>query len=588
MKSFHPITKVACALALLALGGCTGNVGDTTRPASGTGGSGGSISTSGSGGASSTSGSGGTSSGAGGDTSSVGAGGTGTAAWPVKFTGQPSALRRLSRDELVASLTMLVGAAPARDDLPADQRTSHGAIMLAGTSFIATELSKLKVVLSAFAAQQAPTLLSQSGCSQKAQAQRDCLAAWATKLAAKAFRRPLQDAEKTAFNQILTMAGSNSADDTAAVEGALTAIVFAPSFLYRTELGTAATSGTERSLTAAETATRLSFMTTLAPPDATLQAAADAGTLSDSAERVKQFQRLAATDRGKKAVSVFVLEWLGANERMVSTKSERYLTGLDTDYEAAIRASAETAILGVVGGSANQTVSGLLTTSSYLNDTPVKAITQAAGSGTTASGDSAATNRIGLMMHPHVIAAHTKEDGSSPFVLGPFMRQAFMCEPIPDPPPGAANMARTDVPAGSTTRESLEYRTGAPNCQSCHSSFAQLGYAFLPFDPVGRWVTKDPTGKDWDLTGTIKLASGPQLSFDSPSALMKAFAGQPQVYGCFGQSAIKWALGRELIAEDGDLVKEINEVAAKSNGNVMAILQAVVASSRFVTTTPAR
>jgi hypothetical protein len=483
---------------------------------------------------------------------------------------------------------MLVGAAPTRDDLPADQRTSHGAIMLAGTSFIATELSKLKVVLSAFLAQRAAAMFSQSGCTKKGQAQQDCLSTWAAKLAAQAFRRPLQDSEKAAFAQILAMAGTNATDDTAAVEGALNAIFFAPSFLYRTEIGVVAPTGANRSLTGAETASRLSFMTSLSPPDATLQASANAGTLSDSAERVKQFQRLIGTERGRKAMSVFVLEWLGANERMVATKSERYLAGLDADYEPAIRASAEAAIQSVVGGTADQTVAGLLTTTSYLGDKPVKAISQAAGTGSSASGDSAATNRLGLMMHPHVIAAHTKEDGSSPFVLGPFMRQAFMCEPIPDPPPGAANMARTDVPAGSTTRESLEYRTGAPACQTCHSSFAQLGYAFLPFDPVGRWVAKDPTGKDWDLTGTIKLASGPQLTFDSPSALMKALASEPQVYGCFGQSAIKWALGRELIADDGDLVKEVNDVAAKSNGNVMAILQAVVASSRFITNTPAR
>jgi len=141
-----------------------------------------------------------------------------------------------------------------------------------------------------------------------------------------------------------------------------------------------------------------------------------------------------------------------------------------------------------------------------------------------------------------LVAAHTKEDGSSPFVLGPFMREAFLCEGIPDPPPGAANMARNDVPAGSTTRESLEYRTGAPLCQSCHSKFSQLGYAFLPFDPVGRWVNQDPTGKPWDLAGSIAPASGSLLAFQSPNELMTGLANEPQVHGCFGQAALKLAI----------------------------------------------
>jgi len=168
--------------------------------------------------------------------------------------------------------------------------------------------------------------------------------------------------------------------------------------------------------------------------------------------------------------------------------------------------------------------------------------------------------------------------------LGPFMREAFLCETIPDPPPGAANMARNDVPAGSTTRQSLEYRPGAPLCQSCHSKFSQLGYAFLPFDPVGRWVTVDPTGKPWDIAGSITLASGAALKFESPSDLMTQLANEPQVHGCFGQAALRWTMGRELIEEDQEMVAALNDVAKKTRGDVLAILEAAVSSPGFVNT----
>jgi hypothetical protein len=514
---------------------------------------------------------------------------TGSTEWPVSYDGHPSALRRLSRDELLATMTMLTGSAPLRDDLPADQRTPRGAIMLSGTSFIATELSKLKLVIDDFAKKTAPSMLTQSACAKTGQAQRDCLVAWASKLGEQAFRRPLQPMELASFQKIVGIAGSNSSDDTSAVEGLMTAVFFAPAFLYRTEIGTpiASTPG-QRALNTNEIAARLSFMTTLAPPDAELLTAAKAGSLSDGSERAKQLARLAATDRGKKTISVFVLEWLGANERKVSTKSAKYLAGLDPSFESSIRANVESAIQSVMAGS-NATVTELLTTRDYTAAAPMQEITQPSGMGATASGDNATTERLGLMMHPHVIAAHTKEDGSSPFVLGPFMREAFMCETIPDPPPGAANMARNDVPPGSTTRESLEYRIGAPLCQTCHSKFSQLGYAFLPFDPVGRWVTVDPpTGKPWDLGGTITFDSGRSLKFRSPSDLMTQLANEPQVRGCFGQAALRWMLGRELIEEDRDLVVSVNEVAKQTQGDVIAILRAAVSSPGFVNTTAPR
>jgi hypothetical protein len=513
---------------------------------------------------------------------------SGTTEWPVTFDGRPSALRRLSRDELIATMTSLTGSAPSRDDLPADQRTPRGAIMLSGTSFIATELSKLKLVIDDFTKSAAPAMLTKSGCAKTGQPQRDCLSAWVSKLGEQAFRRPLQPTELAGFQKILTLAGTSAADDTSAVEGALTALFFAPSFLYRTEIGKpVATQPGQRALDPNEIAARLSFMTTLAPPDGELLDAAKAGSLSDGAERAKQFARLAATDRGKKAISIFVLEWLGANERKVSTKSAKYLAGLDADFESSIRANVESAIEDVMASS-DATVSGLLSTRGYVNRTPMQEITTPQGSGVTATGDDAMTNRMGLMMHPHVIAAHTKEDGSSPFVLGPFMRGAFLCETIPDPPPGAANMARNDVPPGSTTRQSLEYRTGAPLCQSCHSKFSQFGYAFLPFDPVGRWVTVDPTGKPWDLGGTIVFESGRSFEFDSPSDLMTQLAAEPQVHGCFGQAALKWITGRDLIEEDHDLLVALNDAAKKTHGDVMAMLQTAVSSPGFVVATEPR
>jgi hypothetical protein len=503
--------------------------------------------------------------------------------WPVRSDGQPSALRRLTRDELVTSLEMLTGKAPPRADLPEEERSGHGPLLTSGVSFIGPEMAKLKLALGTFASSIAPAMLTRTGCALTQQAQRDCLLAWSLKLAEQALRRPLRAGESSAFQGILSSADGTADADAGALEGALTAIFFAPSFLYRTEIGAPVPGNASlRALQSNEIASRLSFLATLAPPDTELLAAATSGRLQDTAERTKQFDRLSRSAFGKRAQAVFVLEWLGSNEPKVDQKSARYLTGLGTDFATAIRASADAFIQNVLSSGA-PTIAALLSTSSYLADPAVQEVTQSAGTGTTATGDGGAATRTGLLMHPHVIAAHTKEDGSSPFQVGSAIREDLLCDPVPPPPANAQAMARMDAPVGLSLRENLDYRTSAgPACIACHSQFKELGYSFMPFDPVGRWMTQDPSGKPWDLSGNVMTYSGVPLTFGSPSELAKALASHPQVQGCFAQVALEWSLGRALAAEDQHLVVALNDVAKRTGGSVVEILRAIVAAPEFV------
>src|SRR5262249_25171381 len=143
-------------------------------------------------------------------------------------------------------------------------------------------------------------------------------------------------------------------------------------------------------------------------------------------------------------------------------------------------------------------------------------------------------------------------------------------------------------PPGATLRENYQHKISAgPVCQGCHAQFSPLGYAFLPFDPVGRWTKQDPSGRPWDLSGSIVTYSG-RLTFQSPPDLMNELGRSPQVQGCFGQAGLEWALGRNLIKEDENLVRAIDAVVRKTDGNVQAVLQAIVAAPEFTTAIAAR
>jgi hypothetical protein len=149
-------------------------------------------------------------------------------------------------------------------------------------------------------------------------------------------------------------------------------------------------------------------------------------------------------------------------------------------------------------------------------------------------------------------------------------------------------MAKTNPPAGLTLREDLEWRTNVGGaCQGCHQLFAPLGYSFLPFDPVGRWVKQDPSGKPWELAGSVE-ALAETLTWKTPDELMRKLAASPQVHGCFAQGALEWTLGRALVMEDRELVRAAGDAARRSKGSLTAILAAIVASPAFTTTVAAR
>jgi hypothetical protein len=503
--------------------------------------------------------------------------------WPLRYEGSPSSLRRLSRDELVTSMREVTGAAPSRTSFPAEPRQVDGPLLTGGLAYIATEVPTLQTAVSEFTTAIAPKMLSGTACKSTAQGQRDCLQKWALAFSERVLRRTLRVDEGAKLQAVLASADGTVANDLSVVEDVLTSVFLSPSFLYRTEIGTPIPNRAGiRKLTAIELSTRLSFLSTMAPPDAALRAFVSTGGLDDAQTRVREFNRLVRSDLGKRAVSVLVLEWLGANEPSLGKKSAKYTDGLPQDYENTARLSADASIVRALFDGKSATLASLFSQNLDASDPVIAAVARMQGMGATVTGDTAETARTGLLMHPQVLAAHTKEDGVSPFQIGVFLRKNLLCEAVSPPPPGATAKALPDVP-GQSMRENFEHKVSVSGeCKGCHAQFAPLGYAFLPFDPVGRWFARDVTGKAWDLKGSIDTYSGP-ISFDSPKSLSQNFGQSVQVQGCFAQAALSWSLGRRLVKEDNASILAIDEVVKRTNGDVLEVLRTIVAAHDFTT-----
>lgn len=536
------------------------------------------------------------------------------------------------------SLKAITGIDASLDQLPLEKRKSNTMYRPTGDAFTAQEIAKLEAYINEYTSSVSNSVLVASSCEATGQAQKDCLSSWGKALVSRAFSRVLDASENTAIDNLISGAGGSVDEQASIVKDILYGAFMSPSFLYGVELGERdIAGGAQRELSGREIAERLSIAILGRMPDDTLLT--NAQQLKDSSFRLSTFERLWETEEARNAIGEFVLDWLGAAESDIKNKAELHLDGLPDQFETAIRKSAIDSVISVLK-SENPTLNGLLTTKAYLPDDAVQLITAeklvntsitGVGSdqcntttqckvtfGDTANdcsmsasnmsvcmcdgqrcdtlfpinndddalrfGDNNQSNRQGLMMHPYVLSSLTKQTGSSAFQIGINYKKTMLCDEVPEPPVGAEEKALELAPAGSSAIEELKYKTNAgPVCLGCHLQFNDLGFAFMPFDPLGRWEQEDPNlMAAWtDLHGKIPTFRGQELNFSSPSDLSARFSQDPQVLGCFAQASMEWVLGRELIPQEKSSVEAINNIAQTTNGKIYDIFKAIVASPEF-------
>ncbi|MGC4091236.1 MAG: DUF1592 domain-containing protein [Polyangiaceae bacterium] len=317
-------------LALLALAlSCAPSVlTDETRPA-GNGGNGGNGALSGGGGsgagASGSPSAGGASAGSNGGQGSSSAGGG-----PITATSYlPARIRRLTNSEYDLSVQALLGTTKqpsAEFSFPPDARQGP-TNSPAGAAFSVNDAQRVDPLLAGKLDAAAEALVTEARANGKLAALAPCTDLSATgaeacaadflrRFGAKAFRRPVTDAEVATLVSKLGSAYHVGADGYTYADGVdvLTRVILqTPAFLYVTELGNGA-SGALFELTPNEVASSLSYILTGSPPDDPLLAKAAAGALATPDGRESEARRLLATTTGKARLVRVVEEWLGIQE----------------------------------------------------------------------------------------------------------------------------------------------------------------------------------------------------------------------------------------------------------------------------------
>jgi hypothetical protein len=433
----------------------------------------------------------------------------------------------------------------------------------------AEELAEKVANDSAFLARIVPCTEQSAGCSDQLIAE----------LGKRAFRRPLNDAEKTRFSTLFARGAELVASGNAFRDGVrlvVEALLQSPQFLYRTELSDARGSDGLIQLNSWEMAARLSYFLWGSMPDAALFEAAAAGKLASGSDVAAASQRLLADPRAQAAVVSFHAQALRfARFQKVAPDKNKYPMA-PADMALKIREAAELFVKDVVFQSQGGIADLLNAPFAYAD----AGLAPLYGKSVSASGFQKLTfapgERAGYLMQAGFLASNAYAIRTDPIHRGLFVQRDLLCRTIPDPPPGAS---MTPLPPTSdtikTTRQQIEVLTAPASCNACHTMINGPGFAFEAYDAIGA-LRQTENSAPIDTSGTTTIDDRP-VAFANAAELVQALSQSAEARSCYVGKWLEYAYGRSKLESDAATRATLSQAPQST----LQLLAQVTATSGF-------
>ncbi len=274
-----------------------------------------------------------------------------------------------------------------------------------------------------------------------------------------------------------------------------------------------------------DVAARLAWTLWSAPPTDSLREAVSLGTV-DAAT-------LLADPRAEGFVDDVAGQWL-------NTRELDHRTDLPVDVRDAVRRQVHTAVGEVLRGEA---AFDDLWTATLPSD-PILDAWQGDDDG-----------RTSLLGSGGVMAAHASAGSTSVVRRGVFVLQSLACQPLGEPPPGAALLP---TPGATTPAEVAAARQANPACASCHAVIDPVGLALEGVDAEGRSRVQYTDGTPVMATG--KLPDG--AAADSADAVGRWLAASDDAALCFVRKLGIWVTGHDVGADAASLLPLLRDEGA--------------------------
>lgn len=404
----------------------------------------------------------------------------------------------------------------------------------------------------------------------------------------RALRRPLEPAEVASYESIFRAEKTFVAGAQAVVETMLQS----PSFIFWLEQ-----SANPKWASYAK-ASRLSYFLWATTPDDNLLERAAQGELESPEKMERVVRRMLADPRARTGVDEFVSEWLRF-DRVITASRERRLFPLFGRELAKSMTEEARRFVGDLVWNDRDFMEAFTATYSFI-DSELAAVYKVPPPARDFQRVEfpPEAERAGLPGQALFLTLSSKPDDTGPTGRGLFVREQFLCQQVPPPPPGVdTNLPPVEQSRPVTNRERLAMHTTNQMCAGCHNLIDPIGFGFEKFDAIGmrREVQKfvfdadnehkGPRAKKTEISLELNtkgwIAGIPNSEFTSPRGLGEVLAKSAQCEACIVKQVFRYMSGRMDTPADRPVLTSALEQFRKSGHRFKELIVALVRTAEF-------
>jgi hypothetical protein len=398
----------------------------------------------------------------------------------------------------------------------------------------------------------------------------------------RAFRRPLTKAELGRYGALYKQGAARLV---------IEAMLQSPAFLYRID----STAVKEHQPYAR--ASRLSYALWDTMPDEALFEAAARGDLDTPAGVEKQVARMLDDARARQAVDEFIAQWFRFDTVLTMVKERRAYPQFTRELALAMTEETRRLVADLVWNDRN--FMDLYTAGyTFLNPDLASLYKLPAPAEEFARVDLPPdSGRAGILGHGSFLAMTSKPADTSITARGLFIREHFLCQQVPQPPPGVnANLPVQSADKPMTNRDRLQVHLSNPACASCHNLIDPIGYGLENFDGVGAHRSRVridlPRYNRREEVQTVEIPIDSagwitgirESNFKTPRELGQVLVANPQCQECVAKQWFRFATGRHETPTDKPVMDRVVADFRQSGFRFKRMLAAFVRWTEFPTT----
>lgn len=412
-----------------------------------------------------------------------------------------------------------------------------------------------------------------------------CAEAFFTKTGRLLHRRPLDRTELGEYVQLASAAANDRGDFYAGLAYALSGMLSSPKFLYITELtepDAAQPSGVK--LDPWSQASRLSFFLWNAPPDEELLASVESGEFAGKAGRRRQIDRMLASPRLEQGMRGFFSDLLQFQEYETISKDPVIYPSFTFDTSKAVHEQTLRMIVDELLVRRGDYRDLFTTNKTFVNRDlgPIYRVpVSAAATDEWLPLELDPDQSAGIVTGLSFLSAHSHPGRSSPTLRGRAIREIFLCQRLPDPPP-TVNFALFENLTGKlTARDRLKAHVTDASCAGCHKMTDPLGLGMENYDGAGQFRTEE---------NKVKIDTSGEFDgkpFRGVAEVGRAIHDHPSLSSCLTRRVYAYGVGRNPGAGDRQWLAWARRQFATSGHKVPELLKRIAASDAFYAVAPA-